>query len=60
MDRKAEDAYVYDQGQLDMLFKLVANQTIDINTAAKNCEMPKEEFEKKYLDAGYGKTEDIR
>ena len=60
MDRKAEDAYVYDQGQLDMLFKLVANQTIDINTAAENYEMPKEEFEKKYLDAGYGKTEDIR
>ena len=70
MDRKAEDAYVYDQGKQEgrqegeqigqergeriglergqqiMLFKLVANGKIDLQTASEQSGMNKEKFER--------------
>ena len=53
MDRKAEDAYVYDEGKQIMLFKLVANGNIDLQTASEQSGMTKEEFERKMEEAGY-------
>ena len=73
MDRKAEDAYVYDQGKQEgrqegrqegeqiglergkqiMLFKLVANGNIDLQTASEQSGMTEAEFERKMEEAGY-------
>ena len=73
LDRKAEDAYVYDQGleageqigrqmgeqigkqagELNMLFKLVSDHTIDLNTAAEKSGLTPQEFEEKLAEAGY-------
>lgn len=73
MDRRAEDAYVYDQGKQEgrqeggqegeqiglergkqiMLFKLVANGNIDLQTASEQSGMTEAEFERKMEEAGY-------
>ncbi|MDD6290792.1 MAG: Rpn family recombination-promoting nuclease/putative transposase [Lachnospiraceae bacterium] len=85
MDRKAEDAYVYDQGKQEgrqegerigqergeqigqergerigqergqqiMLFKLVANGNIDLQTASEQSGMTEPEFKRKMEEAGY-------
>lgn len=89
MDRKSEDAYVYDQGKQEgeligqqrgeligqqrgeligqqrgeligqqrgeqvMLFKLVANGSIDLHTASEQSGMTEEEFKEKMTEAGF-------
>ena len=53
MDRKAEDAYVYNQGKQIMLFKLVHNGKIDLQTASEQSGMTEAEFERKMEEAGY-------
>ena len=61
MDRKAEDAYVYDQGkqegrqegELSMLFKLVAHGKLDLQTAAEQSGMTEEEFGREMERVGY-------
>ena len=73
MDRRAEDAYVYDKGKQEgerigqergeyigqergqqiMLFKLVANGNIDLQTASEQSGMTEEEFQRKMEEAGY-------
>ena len=59
MDRKSEDAYVYDQGKeageqigiemgrQEILFELVLNGKLDIDTAAESCGMTSKEFEQR-------------
>ena len=53
LDRKLEDAYVYDQGQQQLLYELVSEGKIDIDTAVEKSGLTRQEFEEKMSDAGY-------
>ena len=53
LDRKLEDAYVYDQGQQQLLYELVSEGKIDIDTAVEKSGLKRQEFEEKMSDAGY-------
>ncbi|MBO5155048.1 MAG: Rpn family recombination-promoting nuclease/putative transposase [Eubacterium sp.] len=47
MDRKSEDAYVYDQGREAVLIDLVQRGKLDVDTAAETCGISPKEFEEK-------------
>ena len=53
LDRKLEDAYVYDQGHQQLLYELVSEGKIDIDTAVEKSGLTRQEFEEKMIDAGY-------
>lgn len=53
LDRKLEDAYVYDQGQQQLLYELVSEGKIDMDTAVEKSGLTRQEFEEKMIDAGY-------
>ena len=66
MDRKSEDAYVYDQGKeageqlgiergmemgkQEVLFELVLNGKLDMDTAAETCGITPKEFQQKMAE----------
>ncbi|MCI7106985.1 MAG: hypothetical protein MR945_03790 [Agathobacter sp.] len=62
--RRAEEAYVYDQGleageqigehdgELNMLFKLVSDHTIDINTAAEKSRLTPRSLKRNWRKPG--------
>ena len=47
LDRKSEDAYVYDQGREAVLIDLVQRGKLDVDTAAETCGISPKEFEEK-------------